>query len=136
MTKSCASGTAKHCTILLPPHEFPCCHRARVLLRFLFGSPALDGCHILPPVLKPSHILAVSCMPWGGQELSKGCRSSARAAGAPGGARGALGGSVQLLGCWGCLWGPCFGGQVCWQQGSAVGWHLTGAGSIQGKGRV
>lgn len=124
-------NSAKYSQILVPPHQFPCWHQARILLRFLVWSPALGGCHMLPPVFNPSCVLALTSMPWGSQELSKGWRSPWQCRGSFGGLRSAFG----VAGLWRNQ-GPSFGGQVCWQQESAVGWHLTGTGSIQGKGRV
>lgn len=107
MTKSCASGTAKCFQILVARHQFPCRHQACVPLRFLFWSLALDGCHTLPPVFKPSCVLALTSMPWGSQELSKGWRSSWQCFGGFGGLRSAFG--VPGL--------RRFVGQVCWAAG-------------------
>lgn len=121
MTKSCASGTAKYCKILVPQQKCPRWYQACILQRFLFWSPALDGCYILPPVFKPSHVLALTSMLWG---------SLARAGGALGSFGGVCGGSVQLLGSRGCggarapvQWPGVLAAGICRGMASASGWE-------------
>lgn len=98
--------------------NFPADSKRAFRCVFLFWSPALDGCHTLPPAFKPSCVLALTSMPWGSQELSKGWRSSWQCSGGFGGLGSVFGVLVPLV--W---WPGELAAGICSWMASARHWE-------------